>query len=169
MPDLLLFRHGPSAERDPRRWPDDTERALTAPGIRETERAAKGIRRLAPTVSHVISSPAARALRSAELARDALGIRASVELWDELLPDSPAAPILSKAAEEISRRRFPMLVGHEPTLGELVGYALTGDEVSLVRLGKAGAVQLSFDRSVAPGAGRVDWMLDRRGLSKLRR
>ncbi|MCI4330569.1 MAG: histidine phosphatase family protein [Thermoplasmata archaeon] len=168
MSELVLFRHGPAAERDPRRWVDDTERPLSTSGVVETEKAARGIRRLAPGITHVVSSPATRAVRTAEIARRALGVRPAVELWEELAPDSPAAPILSKAAEEVARGRFPMIVGHEPTLGELVGYALTGDEISLVRLGRAGAVHLRFGRAVTPGGGLVDWMLDRRSLARLR-
>lgn len=169
MVDLVLLRHGPAADRDPRRWPDDVERPLTRPGVRETEAAARGLRRLVPEVSHVLSSPATRALKTAEIARKALGLKRAVEVWDELAPDSAAAPILARIADEVGRRRFPMLIGHEPTLGELVGYALTGDEVSLVRLGKAGAVQLSFDRAVTPAGGRVEWMLGRKALADLRR
>jgi phosphohistidine phosphatase len=168
MTDFVLLRHGPASERDPRRWPDDGQRPLSPQGVQETEKAARGLKLLGSEISRVASSPATRALRTAEIARTVLGLKAAVEIWEELAPDSPAAPILSRAADETRPGRTPLLVGHEPTLGELVGYALTGDEVSLVRLGRASAVLVSFDKDVTPGGGRIGWMLSRQALARLR-
>jgi phosphohistidine phosphatase SixA len=167
--DLILFRHGPAEERDPRKWPEDTDRPLSREGILETRRAAEGLARLEPAIDRVASSGALRARRTAELLREALGLKPPVSFWEELLPDSPAPPVLSRFATEVRAGRVPVLVGHEPTLGELVGYALTGEAVSLARLGRAGAVGLTFPRSVAPGAAQISWMLGRRALARLAR
>jgi phosphohistidine phosphatase len=136
--------------------------------VEETRRAARGVHRISADVTRIVSSPATRAHQTAEIARSALGLTRPVELWDELSPDSAAAPVLSRLGDEAKRGDLPMLVGHEPTLGEFVGYALTGEEISLVRLGRAGAVRVCFDAAVTPGGGRVEWMLGRRDLARVR-
>jgi len=76
---------------------------------------------------------------------------------------------LARLAEEIPARSTVVLVGHEPQLGELVGLALTGDAVSLTRLGKAGAAAVAFPRAIRPGAATLDWRLDRKALARLAR
>ena len=166
--ELILFRHGPAEERDPRRWPDDDERPLTRAGVGETRDAARGLARLHTGIDRVITSPAARARVTAEIVRQELGVKNPLQLWAELAPDSDAAPILDRLARE-SSLGTPVLVGHEPTLGELASYAMTGDALSLVRLSRAGAVALEFERHVVPGGARIDWLLTRRQLALVRK
>ncbi len=48
------------------------------------------------------------------------------------------------------------LVGHEPDLGQLLAYLLTGDERGLaVEFRKGGAAVVDFDGPPQPGAGRL--------------
>lgn len=163
--DLYLFRHGPAESRDPLRWPEDDERPLSADGVKQTKRAAKGLARLDFSIAQVISSPAHRARQTAEIVREALGDQRSLELWEELAPDSPSAPILARVSRLGKRADRVLLVGHEPMMSELVGLALTGEAVSFVHFARAGAAGLSFPRSLAPGAGELSWLLTRRQLS----
>ena len=58
-----------------------------------------------------------------------------------------------------------MIVGHEPTLAEFVGLALTGEGVSVIRLTKGGAACLEFPSAVRPGSGRLLWLLTRKQLA----
>ncbi|MGI0131727.1 MAG: SixA phosphatase family protein [Thermoplasmata archaeon] len=165
---VYLFRHGPAEERDPQRWPDDARRPLTRAGIEETEAAARGLRSLEPPVARILTSPAERASATAEIVRSTLGVGSPVSTWPELAPDEPASGVLARLAGEPPRRDV-LLVGHEPTLGELTGLALTGEGVSIVRLTRAGAAAIDFARKVAPGAGALDWLLTRRQLIRLGR
>jgi phosphohistidine phosphatase len=167
--ELLLVRHGPSESRDPRRWPIDEDRPLSATGVDATEAAARGLARLAPRVTRVASSPAERARATAVLFHRALGVRAAIDRWAELAPEAPAEPILARVAAEGRRADGLLLVSHEPILSELVGVALTGEAVSLVHFARAGVADLVFDRAVRPGAGRLDWLISRRGLAQLAR
>src|SRR5580692_8521046 len=67
--DLLIVRHGPAGDRD--EWAasgkDDDERPLTARGIREMRRAARGLRRLVGSVDAIGTSPLVRARETAEI------------------------------------------------------------------------------------------------------
>ena len=164
--ELYLIRHGPAEERDPARWPDDEDRPLTADGEEETGRAARGLARQMEAVDRIVTSPARRARRTAEILREQLGRPVRLAQWPELRPDSEAAPILARAAAEGGRL---VLVGHEPTLGELVSYALTGEAGRLVRLSRAGAASLTFPSRMVPGGAQLDWLLSRGMLVALGR
>jgi len=164
---VIVVRHGPAESRDPRRWPDDDHRPLSREGRRETRDAANGLAAIEREVRFVLTSPASRARATAEIVRECLGIKRNCLPWSELAPGSAAAEALARLAEDIPARSTVVLVGHEPQLGELVGLALTGDAVSLTRLGKAGAAAVSFPRAIRPGAATLDWRLDRKALARL--
>jgi phosphohistidine phosphatase len=166
---LLIVRHGPSESRDPVRWPSDDHRPLSREGRRETREAAAGIASLEREVRAVVTSPAIRARATAEIVRDRLGIRSKLTSWGELAPGTPAVRALDRLAGEAGARLTLVLVGHEPQLGELVGLALTGEAVSVTRLGRAGVAAVAFPKAVRPGAGVLEWRLDRKALARLGR
>lgn len=164
--ELLVFRHGPAEDRDASRWPDDRRRPLTDEGRRATERAARGLRALECRPGRVLTSPATRARATAEILRKELRVDAPLAEWEELAPEAPAAPILERlhrwtGADPVA------VVGHEPTLGELVGLAVTGDAVPITRLTRAGAILLAFPREARPGAAQIDWAVPRKVLGAL--
>lgn len=162
---LFLFRHGPAESRDPIKWPDDDARPLSADGVRQTRRAARGLAHLDLGIAQVISSPAHRARLTAEIVREALGDQRALEIWPELAPERASAPALARANRIGKRADRVVLVGHEPMMSELVGLALTGEALSFVHFARAGAAALEFPRSVAPGAGELSWLLTRRQLA----
>lgn len=164
--ELFVLRHGPAESRDPARWANDELRPLTVDGERETDRAARGLAGLLGEVDRIVSSPAVRARRTAEILRERLQRRTPLVEWPELRPDSEAAPILARAAQAGGRL---VLVGHEPTLGELVGYGLTGEATRLLRLSRAGAAALVFPARPVPGAAQLDWAVSRSMLVALGR
>jgi phosphohistidine phosphatase len=164
--EIVIVRHGPAADRDPSRWPDDQLRPLTPDGIKATRRAAKGLASLHPTVDQVITSPAARAYATAEILRRELEVKADLETWSELEPDTAPGPILERL-QRLSRKRGVVLVGHEPTLGELLGLSVTGESVPIARFSKAGAAQIRFPEEPRSGAAEIDWVLTRKQLERL--
>ncbi len=166
---LVLFRHGPAEPRNPRRWPDDSTRPLTKEGVAETRKAAHGLASLDLPWNRVIASDAERARRTGELVRRALKIDQPLDHWEELRPGEPAAPILGRIRRLKLGSKVPVLVGHEPTLGELVGLALWGEAISAVHLSKAGAALVEFSESSVPGGGTLEWLLTRRQLTGLGR
>jgi phosphohistidine phosphatase len=164
---VVVVRHGPAESRDPRKWPDDDHRPLSREGRRETRSAALGLAVLERDVRVVITSPASRARATAEIVRESLDLVRRCLAWPELGPGATAAAVLARLPEAGPAHSTIVLVGHEPQLGELIGLALTGDAVSVTRLGKAGAAAVQFPRVVRPGAGTLEWRLDRKGLAKL--
>ncbi len=163
---LVLLRHGPAEERDPGRWPNDRLRPLSAKGARQTRRVAAGLAGLVDRVAHLASGPAVRCHRTAEIVGAGLRPPRPVEPWPELDLGGPSAPILARVRRELRVGQTGVLVGHDPVLAELIGLALTGEEIALVRLTKGGAALLEFPASVRPGSARLLWLLTRKQLAE---
>lgn len=165
--ELYVIRHGPAAERNPKRWSNDDERPLTPEGTSATRKAAKGFARLVDPIDRLFSSPAVRARRTAEIVREALEDPPPIEFLEELEPGAPAPAVLAKIHENARPRSRWIVVGHEPQLGELVGLAVMGEAVSPLRLTKGGMVELEFSREMVPGGARISWVLTRKQLMAL--
>jgi phosphohistidine phosphatase len=165
--EIVLFRHGPAADRDGRRWPDDDARPLTPEGVRATRRAARGLARLVGGIDRLYTSPALRAHRTAELLRAELEAAPELAELEELAPGAPAALLLDRLRRSHRLTARIAVVGHEPTLGELIGLGLVGEAVSVARLAKAGAASVEFPRAAVPGGGRLDWLITRKQLIRL--
>ena len=154
---LYLVRHAFASHADPAQWPDDAERPLTEDGARRFRAAARGLRRIVPTVDVVLSSGFARAWQTAELLHDDAGWPAP-EQCPELeagRPASSAVPILQGRAE-----RSIAVVGHEPHLSRLASLFCAGSEDALDLELKKGAVALvACAFAVEPAGGRLRWAL----------
>ncbi|MEO6463413.1 MAG: histidine phosphatase family protein, partial [Candidatus Eisenbacteria bacterium] len=128
---VILFRHGPAGSSDPKRWPDDSLRPLTAKGEKRTRLAAEGLARLLRNVPPkrlaVWTSPLVRADQTARLAAAALGGGKSVEpvVVSALAPGGSMRGLLERLSEAASAAKNDdvavVLVGHEPDLGQLAG------------------------------------------------
>lgn len=157
--DLYVVRHAVAHDRDRERWPDDSERPLTPEGEERFRRVAGRLVGLVPWVDVVLSSPYARAWRTAEILAEAgwPAPKKCEELGTEYPPHDVAAVLEGYAGVE-----SVAVVGHRPCLHELVAYLLTGDpDDSWVQIKKGGVVCLRFGRRGVPGPGAATlrWLL----------
>lgn len=163
---LVVVRHGPAADRDPVRWPDDDLRPLTPEGAAQTRKAARGLIRYMGKVNRIISSGAVRCRATTNLLRAAMKNPPAVEFWRELAPGQLAPPIIRRLARTTRSGQQIVIVGHEPTLTEFIGVSLIGEGTPFVRMGKGAALCLEFPRGVRPGAGVLLWLATRKQLSR---
>lgn len=155
--DLYLIRHATAFERDPERWPDDADRPLTPEGEESFRLATGGIAQLAIPPDAFLSSPFARAWRTAEILGELEGWpspKPSTFLEPTLPPEKATAELaVYEAAESVA------VVGHRPCLHELASYLLTGGATGAdITIKKGGALCLRFSGSVEPGAGQLRWL-----------
>jgi phosphohistidine phosphatase len=164
---LLVIRHAIAEERDD--WAftgrPDSERPLTREGRRKMKKGAAALRALVPRLDSLASSPLERAADTAAIvAREYDDME--VELLPELSPQRVADDLLPWL-----RSRDPgacvAVVGHEPGLGCLVGWLLTGRHESFVELKKGAACLLEFDDPPAAGNATLVWALAPGQLRKL--
>jgi len=132
---LLLIRHGIAEPRSA--GTPDAERRLTREGKAKTQRAMRGLASICPELDAILTSPLPRALETAEILAEEIG-SLSVETFPPLAAGEVSRSLRSSLAER-DYRRGVALVGHEPDLGELASYMLTGDETAApLRFRKAG-------------------------------
>lgn len=162
--DLIIVRHAIAGERDPHRWPDDSERPLTKDGIAKFERAAAALRSIAGSVDLVLASPFRRAWQTAEILEKVTGWPAPVTCL-ELQPDSSPAMAIERCNREPAA--VIALVGHEPLLGELAATLLAGEGAPAQPLKKGGAVCLRTSDDVSAGGMTLRWWLPPRVLRQL--
>jgi phosphohistidine phosphatase len=164
--NLLIIRHGPAG--DPEAWQaegkDDRVRPLTPKGKKEMRRAAGGLARVVPELDVLATSPLTRAAQTAEIVAREYGCQ--VETVEELTADHQPQDLLPWLQQHQDRETVAV-VGHEPHLGLLAGYLLTGKSVSFVDLKKGGACLIQVADTVKPGSGTLEWLLTDRDLRRL--
>ena len=150
---LVLLRHG--IAEDPTPDKNDLDRELTSKGRRRMEAIAAGLARVFPEAEAIYSSPAVRAIQTAQpVAKE---YRLKIKKSDELAPGQSSR----KLVDEVSAG-FAIFIGHEPTLSALMK-DLTGTQ-GQIELKKGGCYGIAFDGQSA----RLEWMLSPRVLRRLR-
>lgn len=163
---LLIVRH--AIAEDALEWAarglPDAERPLTAKGRSLMTLNAAGIAALMPTLDVVATSPFPRAVQTAEIL---------AEEWKSI-PVVVAAPLRSGGSREgvlewlrTRSENQIAIVGHEPDLGRLVGWLLTGADSSSFALRTGGACRVDFDGEPSPGHGALRWFLPPSALRRL--
>jgi len=135
---LILFRHG--IAEDMRADMDDASRRLTPEGIEKTRQAARGLAALAGPIDAVLTSPKLRAMETAQLLCEAVGMSAQV---CGVLSRGTVKAVLADVAAR--KEQALVLVGHEPTLSSLANAVCGFKEGSGLELKKAGAIILQME------------------------
>jgi phosphohistidine phosphatase len=153
--DLYVVRHGEAGAAHPQRWPDDRARPLTAEGVEAFRRAAWGIGRVVPRIDQLLSSSLVRAWSTAEILHQEAGWPAP-EPCEPLSRNTPAGELLARVLLPNAGLASLALVGHEPSMSELVAYLL-GAPTGGVAMEKGAVAYLRMD-AVQPGGARLCWL-----------
>lgn len=125
---LFLVRHGQSS------WDDvklaDRERPLTDKGKSDATKMGKRLAESEVAVDMLVSSPAKRALATAEAIARKLDFKRRSIVQDERIYTGQVDDLLQLVREMDDDHKRVMLVGHNPLLSELVLY-LAGKDVNL--------------------------------------
>jgi phosphohistidine phosphatase len=164
--ELLIVRHAIAQERSVRRWPDDAERPLTAPGIARARRAAQGLKQLTARPQRVLTSPLARAMQTAAILTEAAGWP-KARVCPQLLPGTSPEAVLATLARARSPRAA--VIGHQPELTRLLAACLPGDVGGgAFELRKMGAALVRFPGAPRTGRGQLCWLVPPRLLRAAR-
>ncbi|MBI5365245.1 MAG: histidine phosphatase family protein [Planctomycetes bacterium] len=168
--ELWLVRHAEA--RDARPGESDAARALTERGVRGARRLRRALRRLGASFDRLDHSPLLRAVETA----DVLAPLASATRVNAGLAREPGPEFLSDLASEVARSHVARLalVGHEPWLGQLAFWLVSGWSVreparqpAWLALEKGGALRLRGE--IAPGRMRLEHALDSETVRALAR
>jgi phosphohistidine phosphatase len=154
---LLVIRHAIAQTREEFAGDDDALRPLTKDGLRQMRRGAKGLRRIVGDLDVLGSSPFLRAIQTADIvAREFPGVE--VTPVKALEPES-ALPAFITWLWKQRDAELVAVVGHEPHLGTLITWLLTGIEEPRVPLKKGGACLLHFPALPRKGDATLQWAL----------
>jgi phosphohistidine phosphatase len=115
--DLILWRHAEAFEM--REVQDDLDRALTPKGERQAQRMAAWLNQQLPSSTRVLVSPARRAQQTAT------ALDRKFKTVPVLAPDATVEALLHSVRWPESREPV-LVVGHQPTLGLVAAYLLSG-------------------------------------------
>ena len=142
----------------------DADRRLTEDGIRRMVRAARGLRRLGVVPDRVVSSPLRRAKETAALVARALASGLEVEIEASLAPGCEPAELVRWLASARPASAIA-LVGHQPGMGRLASFLLTGSSEAVpLRFKKGSVAALHLRAGRSPGSAELEWFLTPRQL-----
>lgn len=119
--DIILWRHAEAEEQHP--GLDDLDRRLTAKGQRQARRTARWLDAWLPRDTRILVSPARRARETAH------ALHRTHEVEPAIAPDASISDLL-RAANWPEMKQPVLLVGHQPTLGQLAAWLVGGHEDS---------------------------------------
>lgn len=118
---------------------------------------ARGLKRAAREIHVLATSPYLRAAETARVVAEEYQLDSVHEL-PALTPDRP----LREVATWLRRQNADdvvSIVGHEPHLGVLASWFLSGEERQFITLKKGGACLLEFEGKIGPGSATLHWVL----------
>src|SRR5688572_30840239 len=130
---VLIIRHAIAEERADSGKGDEA-RALTDDGRRKMHEAAEGLRRVVKKIDVLASSPLVRAVQTAEIVGTVYDGKKVVRV-DALKPGNALKGVLQWVQGQPGDATVA-LVGHEPQLGMLVSWLLSGQQRSFVDMRK---------------------------------
>lgn len=146
--------------------PDDA-RPITAAGRRTTRESLPALRFLLPRVDIVATSALTRAAQTADIIATAYP-SAERETVNALTPGGRRKELVrwlrNRAEEDVVA-----IVGHDPDLGALASWLLSGRKAGFVDFEKGGVALLDFERRVGPGRATIVWSIPPRALVRLAR
>jgi len=161
--ELLLLRHGKSS------WESiesDFGRSLTEQGQQHVERIATYLQQNKLIPDFIVSSPATRALHTATIICHSLGIDPDTIHTDSQIYNARYEDLFSVIAQCPQRSYRVLLVGHNPSLEELVDVL---DPKSNEHLSPATLVQLHSDNDwqhIQPSSARLISVTHGKSLAK---
>jgi phosphohistidine phosphatase len=112
--DLILWRHAEAEPGEP-----DLGRRLTAKGLKQADRMAAWLDHQLSDSCRILVSPADRAQQTA------MALKRKFRTVAELSPGATVAAVLAVAGWPDAREPA-LIVGHQPTLGEVAAVLLSG-------------------------------------------
>ncbi|TDG07541.1 phosphohistidine phosphatase SixA [Paraburkholderia guartelaensis] len=113
---LILWRHAEAEDIAA----SDLSRQLTTRGRKQAQNVARWLRARLPDDAVILASPAARTIQTAEALTD------QYRVVRELAPDASVEQVLAAVGWPDGLASTVVVVGHQPTLGEVAAQLLSG-------------------------------------------
>ena len=156
---MLLVRHAIAEERQDfaKTEKPDSERPLTREGREKMRRVARAAAAIVPDLDVIASSPFKRAMQTARILAAAY---TDVEIV-RVKSIEPGGDHDATIAwlQERSNLRCVAVVGHEPSLGELLTKLSLSNGPIIHSFKKGGMALVSFHGKPAAGEAKIEWII----------
>ncbi|WP_322056520.1 phosphohistidine phosphatase SixA [Paraburkholderia sp. J63] len=116
--NLILWRHAEAEDSAA----SDLARQLTTRGRKQAQSVARWLRARLPDDAVILASPAARTIQTAEALTD------QYRVVRELAPNASVDDVLAAAGWPEGTASTVVVIGHQPTLGEVAARLLSDEE-----------------------------------------
>jgi phosphohistidine phosphatase len=141
---LYIVRHGIAVPHGAPGIEDD-DRALTEEGIKKMQEAAAGLRILDYIPEVILSSPLPRASQTAEILLEAFGKGIELKIVPYLAPSGNRQELYRDISLYAKKLASLMIVGHQPSLGEIAGEIAWGSREHYIELKKGGTCAIDLE------------------------
>jgi phosphohistidine phosphatase len=164
---LLVIRHAIAEDKKvfAKTGRPDAERPLTRQGRTAMARVANGLRQRVRSIDVLAASPLVRAAQTASIVAKEYG-GLSIDTVPALTPGSAPAPFAAWLRTQRDAETMA-IVGHEPHLGMLLTWLISGRRDSHVTLEKGGACMLEIDGRPGARCATLEWLLPPDVLARL--
>jgi phosphohistidine phosphatase len=163
--NLFFLRHAKAFPRSPKYRPD-SKRPLTHEGEKTMRQVAEGIRELELSFDLILTSPYARALRTAEILADSFDTK-KLFVTNNLAADAAPESLVAEITESFTLLENIVLVGHEPYLSGLISILLTGHSGLEIDFKKAALCKLTVENLHFGKCASLSWLVPPRHLVRL--
>lgn len=165
--ELYLIRHGVAQQLGLKNDFTDEKRTLTAEGRERMREAARGLRKLGVQLDLLLTSPLVRAVETAELVAEALGLSKKEIIETGRLAPGGSAEDLFAEIKGHTGVESAALVGHEPYLGELAARMVQSSGRLAMNLRKGSVCCINIVETVPSFRGELLWLMTPKQLRLL--
>jgi len=155
--NLYVLRHAEAASVGPA-VTRDADRPLTPKGEQDAVLMGQALALLEPGLSHVLTSPLLRAVRTGELVTGAFRTKPAVAASDNLAPGFRIKSMLGELYGLTSATAV-LLVGHQPDMGNLVSTLIAGGAGAAIALAPCAVAKIVMQGSATDPDARLVWLL----------
>jgi phosphohistidine phosphatase len=141
---LYIVRHAIAVPRGTLGIRDD-DRTLTEEGMAKMRKNAAGLRALNYLPELILSSPLPRARQTAEILLEAFEKKIDLKIAPALAPSGERVELYREVRRYEKKLKSLMLVGHQPSLGEIAGEIAFGSPECYVNFKKGGACAIEWE------------------------
>ncbi len=154
---LFFLRHGIAAEKGA--YATDADRPLTEEGIKEMTKVAKAMGALGLEFDLILSSPFVRAKQTAEIVAEILHLGHCLKIHESLQVGGDSLKLIRDLNRSPEPPESVLLVGHEPSLSNLITLLLTGTHQAILSMKKAGLCKLETSSLKFGKCAELKWLL----------
>ena len=153
--NIYLIRHSDAENSSPSAT--DGERRLTPKGIDKIRRAAEGWKEVISKFDFIVTSPLARALKTAEIVADVYKLEKSKIIIDRRIKSGGNIDDVIEIANSLEEEEIAF-VGHQPEFSEHVS-ELISQSYAYIDFKKAAIAKINFYNKAKKGKGLLEFLI----------